>query len=216
MKLKVFLSTFFALVALVGAQTQPFPPGESLPYGTYLVERVIDGDTFVVTYEGVQRSVRVIGVNTPELHPPQSYAVEATQFTRNALNGRSVELVPGEDPTDRFARALAYVTVPSSSLGDRDLALDLAMGGFAVLDIRPPNVLHAKLYAAAVQGAVSVRKGMYAASPGPFVDRNCGYFKTQEEAQAFFSGAVTYVKRDPHGLDPDRNGLACQNLPRLR
>ena len=45
--------------------------------------------------------------------------------------------------------------------------------------------------------------------PG-FVDRNCGDFATQAESQAFFEAAGP---GDPHRLDGDGNGVACESLP---
>ncbi len=44
-----------------------------------------------------------------------------------------------------------------------------------------------------------------------FVDKNCADFRTRKEAQAF------YIKnggplRDPHGLDRDKDGKACEEL----
>ncbi len=43
-----------------------------------------------------------------------------------------------------------------------------------------------------------------------FVDRDCGDFKTQKAAQKFFkkNGGP---KKDPHGLDADRDGIACES-----
>jgi hypothetical protein len=43
------------------------------------------------------------------------------------------------------------------------------------------------------------------------VDRDCSDFRSQAEAQAFFiaNGGPT---QDPHGLDGDRNGIACESL----
>ena len=40
-------------------------------------------------------------------------------------------------------------------------------------------------------------------------DRNCDDFSTWREAQAFFLA----TQNDSHGLDPDSNGIACENLP---
>lgn len=40
-------------------------------------------------------------------------------------------------------------------------------------------------------------------------DRDCSEFRTQEEAQALFE---TSGPGDPHGLDGDGNGLACEGL----
>jgi hypothetical protein len=39
-------------------------------------------------------------------------------------------------------------------------------------------------------------------------DRDCSDFSTQQEAQDFFDQAGT---GDPHGLDPDGNGIACES-----
>jgi hypothetical protein len=44
-------------------------------------------------------------------------------------------------------------------------------------------------------------------------DRDCGSFKTHEEAQAFFIAAGG-PERDPHRLDGDNDGIACESLPR--
>ena len=43
-------------------------------------------------------------------------------------------------------------------------------------------------------------------------DRDCGDFATQAEAQAFFIAAGG-PGQDPHRLDGDGNGLACESLP---
>ena len=47
----------------------------------------------------------------------------------------------------------------------------------------------------------------------PFVDKNCSDFKTQREAQIFFTGAGGLQSGDPHKLDANKNGLACESLP---
>lgn len=46
----------------------------------------------------------------------------------------------------------------------------------------------------------------------PFVDRDCSDFETQPEAQAFFI-AEGGPEEDPHDLDRDGNGIACESLP---
>jgi len=43
-------------------------------------------------------------------------------------------------------------------------------------------------------------------------DRNCGDFRTQREAQAFYEAAGGPA-RDSHKLDRDNDGVACQSLP---
>lgn len=44
----------------------------------------------------------------------------------------------------------------------------------------------------------------------PAGDRNCPEFRSQPEAQAFFESQGA---GDPHGLDGDNDGIACENLP---
>lgn len=43
-------------------------------------------------------------------------------------------------------------------------------------------------------------------------DVDCAAFATQEEAQAFFL-AEGGPESDPHGLDADSDGVACEDLP---
>ena len=42
------------------------------------------------------------------------------------------------------------------------------------------------------------------------VDKDCSDFSTHAEAQAFFE---SQGHGDPHGLDRDDDGLACESLP---
>lgn len=46
--------------------------------------------------------------------------------------------------------------------------------------------------------------------PAGFVDRDCADFDSQAEAQAFFEQAGS---GDPHRLDGDDDGIACETLP---
>jgi hypothetical protein len=42
-------------------------------------------------------------------------------------------------------------------------------------------------------------------------DMNCSDFRTRRQVQAFFEPAGP---GDPHGLDRDGDGIACESLPR--
>ncbi len=80
----------------------------------YEVIRVVDGDTIVINFEGVDTSVRLIGVDTPEtVHPrkpEEVYGKESSMFTRNLLQGESVYLrFDPQKTTDIFGRMLAYL-----------------------------------------------------------------------------------------------------------
>ena len=79
----------------------------------YQVVRVVDGDTVKIDYQGTQMSVRLIGVDTPEtVHPSKPvevYGKEASNFTKNLLQGESVYLRFGAERTDAYGRLLAYL-----------------------------------------------------------------------------------------------------------
>ena len=58
------------------------------------------------------------------------------------------------------------------------------------------------------------KEGNVVTKGGKYTDEyNCDDFKTQEEAQKFFdkAGGVT---KDTNRLDGDKNGVACQALPK--
>ena len=81
----------------------------------YPVVSVIDGDTIIVEMDGENKTVRFIGVDTPEaVHPRkevQYYGKEASLFTKNLLKGEHVYLdYEGEvGMYDKYQRLLAYV-----------------------------------------------------------------------------------------------------------
>lgn len=79
------------------------------------VTRVVDGDTVVVSIEGKETKVRLIGVDTPETVHPQkpveAYGKEASSFLKNLLEGESVHLEYESGPSrlDKHGRTLAYL-----------------------------------------------------------------------------------------------------------
>ncbi|WP_160140963.1 thermonuclease family protein [Bacillus sp. SLBN-3] len=79
---------------------------------------MIDGDTFDVKLDnGETERVRPILVDTPEIchksSPPDCevdpYGNEATEFTRDLLDGKTVYLELDTSPRDPYDRLLAYV-----------------------------------------------------------------------------------------------------------
>lgn len=97
-----------------------------------VVTRVADGDTVHVRLRGREVTVRLIGVDTPELGdrddpsaPPQPFAKQAASFTREALTGRRVRLeYEPRDRLDRYGRTLAYVFLDGGILFNRRLVQD--------------------------------------------------------------------------------------------
>lgn len=52
---------------------------------------------------------------------------------------------------------------------------------------------------------------LVAASPATARDKDCSDFPTQKAAQKFFK--KHNPKRDPHRLDADHDGIACESNP---
>lgn len=72
-----------------------------------VVERVVDGDTVVLS--GVGKS-RLIGVDTPEVYGgAECYGREASAYARRQLDGRRVRFTIGRGERDRYGRVLVYL-----------------------------------------------------------------------------------------------------------
>lgn len=95
--------------------------------GLYEVVRFVDGDTITVDMNGKRETVRMIGVDTPETHKPntpvQCYGPAASAYTKNLIGNQRVRLEA--DPTnqnrDRYDRLLRYVYLPDGRLVAREL-----------------------------------------------------------------------------------------------
>jgi endonuclease YncB( thermonuclease family) len=92
------------------------------------VIRVVDGDTLHVSVDGRDETVRLLGIDTPELRPVECGARAATAALTQLADGRHVELVedPTQDERDRYGRLLAYVV-----RGDLDLGEAMLRRGWA-------------------------------------------------------------------------------------
>lgn len=105
---------------------------------TVEVDRVVDGDTARVFFQGESESVRYIGIDTPESVDPNSpvecYGEEAKRFNEDQLEAGEVSLEFGPERRDRFGRLLAYVYVR-----DRMLNAKLLRKGYAETLTIPPN-----------------------------------------------------------------------------
>ncbi len=112
-----------------------------------LCTRVIDGDTIVVEFMGLEERVRILGIDAPETRRTRSlqaqaellnmdpefllqYGNVATRTVEMWLNGREVRLVFPEDQIlrDNFGRLLCYVELQGTDIGER-----LLLGGNAIV-----------------------------------------------------------------------------------
>lgn len=97
--------------------------------GLYTVDHYIDGDTIAVDMNGQVETIRMIGVDTPETHKPntpvQCYGPAAAAYTQNRIKatGGKVRLVSDSLGTDRdrYDRLLRYVYLTDGTNHDQDL-----------------------------------------------------------------------------------------------
>jgi endonuclease YncB( thermonuclease family) len=208
---------------------------------TVTVTRVVDGDTIEISpsVEGLS-TVRLIGVDTPETHGgTQPYGPEASNFTRQYLQGEGVSLELDVEKVDPYGRLLAYVNLPNGEMFNETLVEE----GYAQVATFPPNVKHVDRFLEAQREARTANRGLWglsageqcqqtdrgngigggcsgsepeptpasqSASPGSGGDSNldCGGFETHREAQR----VLEQDPSDPHYLDGDGDGVACEEL----
>jgi micrococcal nuclease len=144
------------------------------------VVRVLDGDTIVAVAGAREIHVRLIGIDTPELHASEKLdrdaarsgrPVEAIQAdgarARDAaeqlLRGRTVRLEYDVERTDRYDRTLAWVWLPDGTLANERLVRD----GWARVYTHRPNVRHVAALRAAQDAARAAGAGLWAAAPPP-------------------------------------------------
>lgn len=139
------------------ADSGTFARGVAVP-----VVRGVDGDTFLVHYEGRDQYVRMIGIDTPETVKPgtpvQCFGERASHFTTDEVTGRTVHLVFGAERHDVYGRLLAYVYI-----GGDFLNADLVRRGFARTLTIAPNTEHESLFARLAGHAGSAGRGLWGA-----------------------------------------------------
>jgi micrococcal nuclease len=142
-----------------GVGQQPERPGGAR------VLRVVDGDTIVVSIGGLEESVRLLGIDTPESVDPRSpvecFGKEASAHTQGLLPpGTDVTLVRDVEARDRYSRLLAYVY----RAGDGAfINLELVREGYADVLTFAPNVAHAGDFTAAATQARDEGLGLWSA-----------------------------------------------------
>jgi micrococcal nuclease len=145
------------------------------------VRRVIDGDTVVVRRaNGRLERVRLVGIDTPEVHESQTLAREIARSGRDAATvqrlgrraatftaallpvSRRIALELDIQPRDQEGRLLAYVWRDDGVL----VNLALLEAGQARLLTIPPNVRHADRFRACTVAARAARRGLWASADG--------------------------------------------------
>ena len=202
---------------------------------TGLVVDVKDGDTVKIrSSTGRMVDVRLSGIDAPESDQP--FGAASTQAAQRYVGGKTVR-VRVQD-VDRYGRAVANVEVQGGTLGallvrdglawwyrryapdNADLerleqqARNAKRGLWAQANPTPPwdwrngNRSAASKPSSPSRAHRSSSSGFSSRSRSG--DQNCSDFDTQRAAQAFFE---RHQPGDPHRLDGDNDGVACESLP---
>jgi len=220
-----------AIAALASSCTSPNSAGPTTPVSTTiasagptagggsrdsaLVTRVVDGDTVEARFGARPLIVRLIGIDTPESvapdQPVQCFALQASAYTTERLEGARVRLQFDLERIDPFGRTLAYVW-----LGDELFNETLVREGYAFVTTYPPNVRYVDRFRAAQREARSAGRGVWgrcvqqgacdpnypdACIPPPPPDLDCSDIDERR---------FTVLPPDPHNLDGDHNGIGCE------
>jgi len=204
----LFLSLLVFLSTPATAQVEP---GQTY---TGRVVEVTDGDTYDVrTSTSGEITVRLWGVDAPETS--QSYGSAATNAARRYVGGKNVRV--SVQDVGRYGRAIARIEV-----GEGYLSSMLVRDGLAWhYEQYSPNATELSRLERQARNA---NRGLWSqpnptppwewrdrSSGGQQVDdKDCSDFETQPEAQAFFEA---HQPGDPHRLDGNGDGEACESLP---
>jgi len=209
---------------------------------TYLVIRVVDGDTIELE-DGTK--VRYIGVNTPETVDPNSsvecYGKEASIENKRLVEGKKVRLEKDVSDTDKYGRLLRYVWVEDVFVNDY-----LVKEGYANVSTYPPDIKYQDTFLKSEKYARDLGKGLWGSCKSNSIvnekptvsyavinskpaamptsgckyacsspDRDCSDFSTHDEAQEFFDCCNFTATYDPMRLDSTGvgDGIACESLP---
>ena len=131
------------------------------PNDTYEVVRVVDGDTFVIEYEGKQEKVRLIGIDTPEsVHPDEEknteFGDEVSNYSKNILTGKEVLLEFDVEKRDKYGRLLAYVYLDGQMYNKI-----LLEKGYAKIATYPPNVKYVEDFTKLQKEARENKQGLW-------------------------------------------------------
>ncbi len=202
---------------------------------------ITDGDTIDVLHDGNEVTVRLHGIDTPEKDQP--FGTQAKRFTASMVMGCnvSVEIVDvdrygrlvGVVRKTRDGRELNKALVAAGyawwyrkyAPNDTELksleskARRIEEGLWSQPDPVPPWQWRRGVRARSsdrspkADSEHSPDAGVAELRFDPFgPDRDCSDFRTHAEAQAFFEAAGG-PERDPHRLDSDGDGIACESLP---
>jgi micrococcal nuclease len=141
-----------------------------------IVDRVIDGDTFVCQFsDGKEEHIRLIGVDAPESRRNEkaerdsqrtgqdietiiAQGKKASGFSKSYLKpGTTVKLELDVEHRDKYWRLLAYTYLPDGTMFNTLLVKE----GYAQIMTIPPNVRHQDLFLELQREARENHRGLW-------------------------------------------------------
>lgn len=126
---------------------------------------VYDGDTIEIE---TGEKIRYIGINTPELHTPNSnkecYGEEAADKNRDLVEGRWIRLVKETSNSDKYGRLLRYVYL-IDPLSKEELFVNeyLIKEGYAKLMMIAPDTKYSLHFFDLQNSAKGEKRGLWGA-----------------------------------------------------
>ncbi|MBX9406815.1 thermonuclease family protein [Pseudomonas baetica] len=189
---KASLAGAFFVSAIWLSAAQAFCPAPS-GLTTVAVQRVVDGDTVRLS-DG--RSVRMIGLNTPELgrqgrsDEPLAVAARKRLEALVAGSGGRVGLLPGKQAKDHYGRTLAHLY----SVSGANLEAQMLADGLGFQVAVAPNVDLVACQQAAERSARQAGRGLWRQSPVLKAEQ------IQRSGFTVVSGRVSKVQRNRGGI----------------
>lgn len=148
------------------------------------IYKVVDGDTIHVGSKKNKKSVRLIGVDTPEslrsmYMDVQPFGKEASDYTKKRLKkGKRVVLRYDKEKQDKFGRLLAYVYLGNGEFYNATLVKH----GYAFAKRYKPNISKAPYFEKLEREAKSKKKGLWK------------IYKNPKELRAQYKKSAAYRK----------------------
>ncbi|HEX6247946.1 MAG TPA: thermonuclease family protein [Nocardioidaceae bacterium] len=181
------------------------------PVRTFLVVYVVDGDT--VDLANGER-VRLVGIDTPERG--ECGSEESTANLERLVLGKRVRLRISDEDRDGYGRLLRYVDVGRVDAGLRQIEAGLAVARY---DSRDGYGYHPRENRYIAADKASPDKSCGQPKPVPLVQAPAGCEPGYAPCVPVFppdvdcadvAGPVRVTGPDPHGLDRDGDGIACE------
>lgn len=182
----------FVVLMLVSACSLPSPENTM----SADVTEVVDGDTIKVKIGDREETVRFLLVDTPEtVHPSkpvQPFGPEASDFVKETLEGRTVELEKDVSERDKYGRFLAYVYIDGESIQKKLLERGLARVAY----VYEPNVKYVDEYRAIQEQAQKEGKGIW--SVENYVQED-GFHGAESNTNGIERGVAQFGDDSPEG-----------------